>query len=111
MKNSSTHVRKSSLGIALALFLGLFSIQQALAQCTNASQFGTITAPTNNTPVTITTCAFAGEYSTINSASAGSTYLFNATGGAGNYITIHQGTPGGTVLGFGVAPVSVVFTV
>jgi hypothetical protein len=80
------------------------------AQCTNASQFGTINAPITSTPVTITTCAFGGEYSTINSCVSGSTYLFNATGGAGNYITIRQGTPGGPVLGFGFAPVSVVCT-
>lgn len=81
------------------------------SQCNNPAQFGTVTAPTNNTTLIITTCAFAGEYSTINSAVAGSTYLFNATGGAGNYITIRQGTPGGAVLGFGFAPISVVCTV
>ncbi len=91
--------------------LFLLVAQQVWSQCTNPSAFGTVTAPTNNTPVTITTCAFGGEYSTINSCSAGSTYLFNATGGAGNYITIHQGTPGGTVLGFGFAPISVTCTV
>ncbi|MBK8564036.1 MAG: hypothetical protein IPN76_12025 [Saprospiraceae bacterium] len=108
---SFTQTWKTRMSIALVVFLGLFSTQQALAQCNNPSQFGTINAPTNNTITTITTCAFAGEYSTINSASAGSTYLFNATGGAGNYITIRQGTPGGTVLGFGFAPISVVCTV
>lgn len=83
----------------------------ANGQCSNTSAFGTITAPSNNTPVTITTCAFAGEYSTINSCVSGSTYLFSASGGAGNYLTIRQGTPGGAVLGFGFSPISVVCTV
>jgi len=91
-----------------AIFLTSYS---ANGQCSNASAFGTITAPSNNTPVTITTCAFAGEYSTINSCVSGSTYLFSASGGAGNYLTIRQGTPGGTVLGFGFSPISVVCTV
>lgn len=95
--------------LLLALML-LLSNHQVWAQCTNASQFGTINAPTNNTTTTITTCAFGGEYSTINNCTAGSTYNFNATGGTGNYITIRQGTPGGTVLGFGFAPVSVICT-
>jgi Secretion system C-terminal sorting domain len=102
---------KNRMSIALVLCLGLFSTQHALAQCNNGSPFGTATAPTNNTPVTITTCAFGGEFSTINSAVAGTTYLFNATGGVGNFITIRQGTSGGTVLGFGFAPISVVCTV
>ena len=94
----------------LFLFAFLFTSQAGWSQCTNGSPFGTITAPTNNTPVTITTCAFAGEYSTINSCVSGSTYLFTATGGAGNYITIHQGIPGGAVLGFGFSPISVTCT-
>ncbi|MBK8608457.1 MAG: hypothetical protein IPL84_00450 [Chitinophagaceae bacterium] len=97
--------------LLLLCFMVFLSTQTAQSQCTNGSAFGTITAPTNNTTVTITTCAFGGEYSTINSCVAGQTYLFNATGGTGNFITIHQGTPGGTVLGFGTAPVSVVCTV
>ena len=92
------------------LLIFVFTGQNIWSQCTNASQFGTVTAPTNTSPVTITTCAFAGEYSTINGAVAGSTYLFNATGGASNYITIRQGTPGGTVLGFGTPPLSVTCT-
>ncbi len=96
--------------LLLLLTVVLFS-NAAYNQCTNTSAFGTTTAPTTPTPVTITTCAFAGEYSTINNCVAGTTYQFNATGGAGNYITIRQGTPGGTVLGFGTAPVTVTCTV
>lgn len=83
----------------------------AKGQCSNPSPFGTVTAPSNNTPLTITTCAFGGEYSTINSCVSGRTYLFSATGGSGNYLTIRQGTPGGVVLGFGFSPISVVCTV
>ncbi len=96
--------------IPVFLFAFFLISQAGWSQCTNASAFGTTTAPTNNTTVTITTCAFGGEYSTVNSCASGSTYLFNATGGSGNFITIHQGTPGGPVLGFGFAPVSVVCT-
>ncbi len=96
--------------ILLLIFTLLLIGQAGWSQCTNGSPFGTITAPANNTPVTITTCAFGGEYSTINSCVSGSTYLFTATGGAGNYITIHQGTPGGLVLGFGFSPISVICT-
>ena len=100
-------------GILLLSFfvLLLFSGPTAWSQCTNTSPFGTATAPTNNTPVTITTCAFGGEYSTINSCVAGTTYLFTATGGSGNFITIHQGTSSGLVLGFGFSPISVTCTV
>ncbi len=96
--------------ISLSLLAFLLTSQAGWSQCSNPSAFGTVTAPTNNTPVTITTCAFAGEYSTINSCVAGSTYLFSATGGTGNFITIRQGTPGGLVLGFGFSPVSVTCT-
>ncbi|MGB4850181.1 MAG: hypothetical protein WBP41_19815, partial [Saprospiraceae bacterium] len=105
-----SHRIAGKFGICVLLMMLIF-VQKANSQCTNPSAFGTVTAPTTNTPVTITTCAFGGEYSTINTCSAGSTYLFTATGGAGNYITIHQGTPGGTVLGFGFSPISVVCTV
>ena len=99
------------IGRPLLMFFSLLILSHTVfSQCTNSSAFGTATAPTNNTPVTITTCAFGGEYSTINSCVAGTSYLFTATGGAGNYITIHQGTPGGTVLGFGFSPITVTCT-
>lgn len=107
----STPKWRQLAGLGLAIFLSLLTAQQVQAQCNNPAQFGTINAPTNNTPTTITTCAFGGEYSTINNATAGSTYLFSATGGTGNYLTVRQGTPGGTVLGFGFSPISVVCTV
>lgn len=112
--HSRNGIRKTiakAIAFWVVLSLSLISSTAGWSQCTNPSAFGTITAPTNNTPVTITTCAFAGEYSTINSCSAGSTYQFSATGGTGNFLTIHQGTPGGIVLGFGFSPVSVTCTV
>lgn len=101
-------MKKVLFFLAPLLFLMAYS---TFSQCTNGTQFGTITAPTVPGVVTITTCAFGGEYSTINTCSAGSTYQFAASGGTGNYITIRQATPGGAVLGFGFSPITVVCTV
>ncbi|MCC6410260.1 MAG: HYR domain-containing protein [Saprospiraceae bacterium] len=98
------------LNLFLPLLLLAATLQTGWGQCLNSSQFGTTTAPTNNTPTTITTCAFGGEYNTINSAVAGSTYLFTGTGGSGNYLTIRQGTPAGPVLAFGFSPISATCT-
>lgn len=95
----------------LIVLLGLAGLQQIRSQCTNSSPFGSVNAPTNNVPVTISSCTFAGEYNTINSAVAGTTYQFTGTGGAGNYITIRQGTPGGVVLAHGFSPVNATCTV
>jgi len=93
------------------LLLLTTTARQAWGQCNNPAAFGTVTAPTNATPVTITTCAFAGEYSTVTGAVAGTTYAFTGTGGAGNYLTIRQGTSGGTVLAQGFSPLSATCTV
>lgn len=98
-------------GYGFVIFLQFLFTTQISSQCLNSAQFGTVTAPTNNTPVTITICAFGGEYNTINSAVAGSTYLFTGSGGTGNYLTIRQGTPGGAVLAFGFSPVTATCTV
>lgn len=95
------------LGVLMAVFcLNTYSY----SQCTNASPFGTFTAPTNNTPTAMSTCIFGGEYNTINSCVSGSQYTFSATGGIGNYLTVHQGTPGGAVLGQGFSPLTVTCT-
>lgn len=99
-------LRRGSL-LLLLLLISFFS----WSQCSNPSAFGTATAPTSSTPITITTCAFGGEYNTINSAVAGSTYQFVGTGGTGNFLTIRQGTPGGSVLAFGFSPVNATCTV
>jgi hypothetical protein len=79
--------------------------------CNNTIGYGTVSAPTTATPVTISSCNYADEYGTVTGCVAGTTYQFTATGGSGNYLTIRQGTPGGTVLGSGFSPVTVTCTV
>lgn len=101
----------SPIHVGLFALLMLSGLQQAWGQCTNSTPFGTVNAPTNNVPLTISSCTFAGEYNTINNAVAGSTYQFTGTGGAGNYLTVRQGTPGGVVLAHGFSPVSATCTV
>ena len=110
IENSNPKRQTKIVGVLLITLLSIFYHQSSFAQCLNSSQFGTVTAPTNSTPITITTCAFAGEYSTVNNCVAGNSYTFNATGGTGNFITIRQGTFNGAVLGFGNAPQTVVCT-
>jgi len=74
------------------------------AQCTNGSSWGSTSAPTNATPITITTCAFNGDYSTVSGVAAATTYVSTITGGG--CITVHQGTVGGPVVGWGTSPLS-----
>ncbi|MFZ1785910.1 MAG: hypothetical protein WAU23_11965, partial [Ferruginibacter sp.] len=86
------------------LLILLFAIGRgAEAQCTNGSAFGTVTAPTTATPVTISTCSFQSEYSTINSVVAGNRYVVTASI-AGTFITMRFSTPSGTVVACGVSP-------
>ncbi|MFN6086390.1 MAG: hypothetical protein ACK476_15860, partial [Fluviicola sp.] len=90
------------------LFIGLiYSINYS--QCTNLSAFATAAAPTNTTPVTISTCNFQSEYSTITGVVAGSTY--QATVSSASCITVHSGTPGGPIVAFGPAPLNFTATV
>jgi hypothetical protein len=90
------------------LFIGLiYSINYS--QCTNLSAFATAAAPTNTTPVTISTCNFQSEYSTITGVTAGSTY--QATVSSASCITVHSGTPGGPIVAFGPAPLNFTATV
>jgi gliding motility-associated-like protein len=75
------------------------------AQCTNASSFGSATAPSaSGSSVTISTCNFQSEYSTITGIVAGNTY--QATCSCGGYITVHSGTFNGPVVGNGAAPLT-----
>lgn len=105
-------MQKTLHGLALVLTLFLmFPMHQAWSQCNNPNAFGTVTAPTTNGVLTMTTCTFGGEYNTINSAVAGSTYQFTGSGGTGNYLTVRQGSPSGTVLAFGFSPVNATCTV
>ena len=72
--------------------------------CTNILSFGSATAPTTNTTLTISTCQDQDEYSTISSIVSGSTYIFNYS--AGGYITVRSGTYNGTVVASGNAPLT-----
>lgn len=77
--------------------------------CNNTSSWGTASAPTTATPVTITTSIWAGEYSTINNAIAGNTYIFTSSI-ATDYLTVRQGTPDGATIGCGTTPLTVTAT-
>ncbi len=72
--------------------------------CTNLSAFGLATAPTSNSPLTITTCVFQDDYSQIDGIVSGSTYQFGLD--CGGYITIRSGTFSGPVVAMGNAPLS-----
>jgi hypothetical protein len=87
------------LGIPL---LGLLT-ENANAQCTNSSSYGSATAPTSGS-VTISTCSYQEEYSTLNSVAANTIYSCNIS--AGGYITIHEGSPAGPVVGYGASPLT-----
>jgi Secretion system C-terminal sorting domain len=89
-------------------FIGLiYSI--SYSQCTNASAFGTVAAPTTITPVTISTCSFQSEYSTITGVVAGS--IYQATVSSASCITVHSGTPGGPIVASGPSPLNFTATV
>jgi len=72
--------------------------------CVNATAFGTVAAPTNSTPVTISTCTYQTEYNTITGAVAGATYQLNSS--CGGYITVRQNTFNGPVTAQGNAPLT-----
>ncbi|MEY3084206.1 MAG: putative adhesin, partial [Bacteroidota bacterium] len=72
--------------------------------CTNTSAFGTVTAPTTNNSVTISTNIFQTQYSTINNVVAGNTYVL--TNSCGGYITVHSGTFNGPIVAQGNAPLT-----
>lgn len=91
--------------LSLLILSGLFfSTADTNAQCTNASAFGTATAPTTATPLTISTCTFQTEYNTINSVAAGTNYT--STYSLGGCITVHRNTPGGPVVATGPSPLA-----
>ncbi len=80
-----------------------------LAQCTNGTAFGTVAAPTNNTPVTISACTFQTEYNTITGVVAGSTYSVSCS--CGGYVTVRRGTFNGPVVAQGNSVLSFTATV
>lgn len=95
---------------SLLAFTFLVLIQSVgFNQCTNPNSFGSTTAPTNGTPVTITTCAYFNEYQTVTGVVAGSN--FTSTNSPAGCITIHQGTFNGPVVASGPTPLNWTATV
>jgi len=76
----------------------------AAGPCTNTSSYGSATAPSTPTTVTISTCQYQTEYNTIYSCIAGQTYqsYYNL----GGYITVRSGTYNGTVVTSGNSPLN-----
>jgi gliding motility-associated-like protein len=91
------------LSILILLILA-FQSETVLSQCTNTSSYGSATAPTGTSAVTISTCNYQTEYSTISGVVAGSQY--QATYDLGGYITVHSGSSGGPVVASGNAPLT-----
>lgn len=73
-------------------------------QCTNLNAFGSTAAPTNATPITITTCAYFNEYQTVTGVVAGN--AFTSTNSPAGCITIHSGTFNGPVVATGPSPLN-----
>jgi len=76
----------------------------AVGQCTNATAFGTVAAPTNSAPLTISTCTYQSEYNTITGVAAGATYSVSSS--CGGYITVRRGTFNGTLVANGNSALS-----
>ena len=89
---------------AMMLAGALLCASAGWSQCTNLTAFGTVTAPTNSTALTISTCTFQSEYNTVNGIVAGATYT--VTSSCGGYITIRRGTYNGALVANGNTPVS-----
>ena len=90
--------------ISLLFILVLLQLNYSLSQCTNASAYGTITAPTLGGNQTVG-CTFAGEYNTANSVVATTNYI-SSTSVPTDFITVHQGSPAGPVIAFGMTPLN-----
>jgi hypothetical protein len=74
------------------------------AGCTNLTAYGSATAGTNNTAVTISTCNYQSEYSTVSGIVSGNAYQF--TYSLGGYITIRSGAYNGAIVAQGNAPLN-----
>ncbi|MEX2485231.1 MAG: hypothetical protein WED10_11745, partial [Brumimicrobium sp.] len=90
--------------IILSTILLLTSMTYLNGQCENTTSYGSASAPTNNTPVTISTCSYQTEFSTISNVVSGETYEVDSD--CGGYITVRSGTPDGPVVNSGNAPLS-----
>ncbi len=74
--------------------------------CVNTIPFGTVAAPTNTTPVTISMCSYQSEYSTITGMQAGQTYVLGNS--CGGHVTVRSGTPAGPLALAGPSPLAFV---
>lgn len=77
---------------------------RSVAQCTNATPFGTVAAPTTPAPLTISTCTYQTEYNTVTGIVAGQTY--SVSNSCGGYITVRRGTFNGALVANGNAPLT-----
>ena len=85
---------------AIALLAG----GDAAGQCTNTTAFGSAAAPTNTTPLNISTCTFQSEYNTVTGLVAGATYSVSSS--CGGFVTVRHTAFNGTVVASGNSPVS-----
>lgn len=81
----------------------------AISGCVNTSSFGSEPAPTDGTPVTISTCTYQTNYNTISGVVAGETYVSEAD--CGGYITVRSGTYDGPIVDEGNSPLTWTATV
>ncbi len=77
--------------------------------CVNLTAFGSATAPTTNSPLTVNTCTYQSEYNTISSVVAGRTYQSSYS--LGGYITVRHTTSAGTIVAQGNSPLNWTATV
>lgn len=87
----------------------LFNIQFSYSQCTNTSSYLSTTAPTNSTPISISSCTYFGDYNTVTGVAAATSYT--STVSPNGCITVHQGSYNGPVVGFGTSPLTWTSTV
>jgi hypothetical protein len=80
-------------------------VTHIIGGCTNATAFGSVTAPNSGNTTQITTCQFAGQYATVTGCAAAATYISTSSVST-DFITIHQGTPAGPVILAGTTPLS-----
>jgi hypothetical protein len=101
-------MKKYLLPITFLIIFILFHLY-GFSQCTNTFAFGTVNAPTNGTPLQISSCNYQGDYSTINNVIAGNTYTIGNS--CGGYVTVRRGTYNGTLVANGNAPLTFTATV
>lgn len=92
----------------LLIFIGLS--QTSSSQCTNTTQYGGTTAPTNGGSNQISSCNYASEYAPITGLLASTNYQITSSI-ATDFITVHQGTFNGPVIASGVQPLNWTSTV